>query len=65
MVDVVGVVGAGIMGAGIAQIAAQSGMKVLMSDVSIEVAEKGRAGIIRHLDKGFYDYSGETPVPSF
>jgi 3-hydroxybutyryl-CoA dehydrogenase len=51
MVDVVGVVGAGIMGAGIAQIAAQSGMKVLMSDVSIELAEKGKAGIVRQLDK--------------
>ncbi len=51
MVDIVGVVGAGIMGAGIAQIAAQSGMKVLMSDVSIELAEKGKAGIVRQLDK--------------
>ena len=51
MVDVVGVVGAGIMGAGIAQIAAQSGMKVLMSDVSIELAEKGKAGIVKQLDK--------------
>jgi len=51
MVDVIGVVGAGIMGAGIAQIAAQSGMKVLMSDVSLELAEKGKAGIVRQLDK--------------
>jgi 3-hydroxybutyryl-CoA dehydrogenase len=51
MVDIIGVVGAGIMGAGIAQIAAQSGIKVLMSDISLEVAEKGRTGIVRQLDK--------------
>jgi 3-hydroxybutyryl-CoA dehydrogenase len=49
--DIVGIVGTGIMGAGIAQIAAQSGMKVLMSDLSIELAEKGKAGIVRQLDK--------------
>lgn len=51
MVDIVGVVGAGIMGAGIAQIAARSGMKVLMSDISMDLAEKGKAGIVKQLDK--------------
>lgn len=51
MVDIVGVVGAGQMGAGIAQIAAQAGIKVLLSDVSIDVAAKGRAGIVKQLDK--------------
>ncbi len=51
MVDIVGVVGAGQMGAGIAQIAAQAGIKVLLSDVSIEVAAKGKAGIVKQLDK--------------
>ena len=40
MVDIVGVVGAGIMGSGIAQIAAQSGIRVLLSDVSLDLAEK-------------------------
>ena len=49
--DIVGVVGAGIMGGGIAQITALSGMKVLMSDVSLEVAEKGKARIVAQLDK--------------
>jgi 3-hydroxybutyryl-CoA dehydrogenase len=39
------------MGAGIAQIAAQSGLKVFLSDVSLDVASKGRAGIIKILDK--------------
>jgi len=51
MVDVIGVVGAGIMGAGIAQIAAQAGIRVLMSDVSAEVAAKGKSGIVKQLDR--------------
>lgn len=49
--DVIGVVGAGQMGAGIAQIAAQAGVQVLLSDVSLEVAQKGKAGIVKMLDK--------------
>ncbi|KKC26127.1 3-hydroxyacyl-CoA dehydrogenase family protein [Sphingomonas sp. SRS2] len=49
--DIIGVVGAGQMGAGIAQIAAQAGIKVLLSDVSIDVATKGKAGILKMLDK--------------
>ncbi|MES2498749.1 MAG: 3-hydroxyacyl-CoA dehydrogenase NAD-binding domain-containing protein [Pseudomonadota bacterium] len=49
--DIIGVVGAGQMGAGIAQIAAQSGLKVLLSDVSVDVAAKGKAGIVKMLDK--------------
>ena len=49
--DIIGVVGAGQMGAGIAQIAAQAGLKVLLSDVSLDVAEKGKAGIVKMLDK--------------
>ena len=49
--DIIGVVGAGQMGAGIAQISAQAGIKVLLSDVSIDVASKGKAGIVKMLDK--------------
>ena len=45
----IGVIGAGQMGAGIAQVAAQSGYEVLMSDVSLEMAEKGKAGIAKRL----------------
>lgn len=52
----VGVIGAGQMGAGIAQVCAQKGFEVLLSDVSIEVAERGKSGIDRRLgrqvDKG-------------
>jgi 3-hydroxybutyryl-CoA dehydrogenase len=47
----VGIIGAGQMGAGIAQVAAQSGYTVLLSDVSLEVAEKGKAGIAKRLTR--------------
>jgi len=41
----IGVIGAGQMGAGIAQVAAQAGYHVFLSDVSLEVAQKGKDGI--------------------
>ncbi len=46
-----GVVGAGQMGSGIAQVAARAGLTVLLSDVSLEVAEKGKAGISKQLGR--------------
>jgi 3-hydroxybutyryl-CoA dehydrogenase len=49
--NIVGIVGAGQMGAGIAQIAAQAGIRVLLSDVSEEVAAKGKAGIAKQLGR--------------
>jgi 3-hydroxybutyryl-CoA dehydrogenase len=48
---IVGVIGAGQMGSGIAQTAAQFGHQVLLTDVSLDVAEKGKAGIGKTLDK--------------
>lgn len=45
----VGVIGAGQMGAGIAQVAAQAGYHVLLSDVDRARAEAGRAGIRKQL----------------
>lgn len=52
----VGVIGAGQMGAGIAQVSAQAGYRTLISDISIERAEAGKAGIAkllaRAVDKG-------------
>ncbi|QQR97285.1 MAG: enoyl-CoA hydratase/isomerase family protein [Sphingobacteriales bacterium] len=39
----VGVLGAGMMGAGIAYVSAMAGMEVVLKDVSIEAAEKGKA----------------------
>lgn len=43
----IAVIGAGQMGAGIAQVAAQAGLHVYLSDLSVELAEKGKAGIVR------------------
>ncbi|MEJ7926445.1 3-hydroxyacyl-CoA dehydrogenase NAD-binding domain-containing protein [Sphingobium sp. AN641] len=53
MVDIttVGVIGAGQMGAGIAQVAAQAGYDVILSDIDLPRAEKGRDGIARLLAK--------------
>jgi 3-hydroxybutyryl-CoA dehydrogenase len=47
----IGVVGAGIMGAGIAQVAARAGMQVVLADVSLDKAEAGVASIARQLDR--------------
>ncbi len=47
----VGVLGTGQMGAGIAQVAAEAGLSVLMADINIEIAEKGKAGIAGRLAK--------------
>jgi 3-hydroxybutyryl-CoA dehydrogenase len=47
----IGVVGAGQMGSGIAQVAATAGLDVIMSDIKIEFAEKGLANITKILTK--------------
>ena len=47
----VGVIGAGQMGAGIAQVSAQAGYRVLLTDVSKERAEGGKAGIAKLLGR--------------
>jgi 3-hydroxybutyryl-CoA dehydrogenase len=47
----VGVIGAGQMGAGIAQVSAQAGYRVLLSDMDVERAEKGKAGIAKQLTR--------------
>ncbi len=47
----IGVVGTGQMGAGICQVAAQAGYDVVMSDINLDVAQKGKAGIGKLLDK--------------
>ena len=47
----VAIIGAGIMGSGIAQTVASKGMDVILSDVSVELAEKGKAGIVKSLSR--------------
>jgi 3-hydroxybutyryl-CoA dehydrogenase len=47
----IGVIGAGQMGAGIAQVSAQAGYRVFLCDVSLENAERGKAGIAKQLDR--------------
>src|SRR5688500_9802914 len=46
-----GVVGAGTMGHGIAQVAAQAGLDVVLVDVSPQARERGMAGIAKSLDR--------------
>ncbi len=50
-VKTIGVLGAGQMGAGIAQVAAQTGYTVLLADVSQERADAGKAGIVKQLSR--------------
>ena len=47
----VGVVGCGLMGAGIAQTAAQSGFPVVVREVSLELLQKGFKSIEKNLDR--------------
>ncbi|MGY2734731.1 3-hydroxybutyryl-CoA dehydrogenase [Sphingomonas sp. UYP23] len=49
--DTVGVIGVGQMGAGIAQVSAQAGYRVLLSDMNLERAAAGKAGIAKQLDR--------------
>uniref|UniRef100_A0A7C4AQV6 3-hydroxybutyryl-CoA dehydrogenase n=1 Tax=Desulfomonile tiedjei TaxID=2358 RepID=A0A7C4AQV6_9BACT len=47
----IGVIGAGLMGAGIAQVAAQSGFQVCMMDVETRFVDKGLGMIEKNLDR--------------
>ncbi|WP_336958373.1 3-hydroxyacyl-CoA dehydrogenase NAD-binding domain-containing protein [Sphingobium aquiterrae] len=47
----IGVIGAGQMGAGIAQVSAQAGYQVFLSDVDVARAQKGKDGIARQLGR--------------
>ncbi|UTW55141.1 3-hydroxybutyryl-CoA dehydrogenase [Kordiimonas sp. SCSIO 12610] len=51
MINKVGVIGAGQMGNGIAHVTAVAGMEVILSDVSIEQAAKGKAVIEKNLGR--------------
>jgi len=51
MSEIIGVIGAGTMGNGIAQTAASAGFDVLMCDVNNEFVERGIANISKSLDR--------------
>jgi 3-hydroxybutyryl-CoA dehydrogenase len=50
-IKTIGVVGAGQMGNGIAQVAAHSGFRVVMSDIAESFVQKGLATISKNLDR--------------
>ena len=51
-IDRVGVVGAGMMGAGIALVSARAGIKVVLLDATEDAAERGKAHTAAFMDKG-------------
>lgn len=51
MIQTIGILGAGQMGSGIAQVAAQSGFSAKLCDASLDLAKKGRARIESALAK--------------
>ncbi len=50
-IKTIGVVGAGQMGSGIAQVAATSGFHVIMNDIADAFIQKGLAGISKNMDR--------------
>jgi 3-hydroxybutyryl-CoA dehydrogenase len=51
MIDLIGVIGAGTMGNGIAQTAASAGIDVVLCDISDEAVNKGIANVGKSLDR--------------
>ena len=51
MPEIIGVIGAGTMGNGIAQTAANAGFEVIICDVNAELLERGLANIGKSLDR--------------
>lgn len=51
-IGVIGVIGAGLMGHGIAQVAAQSGYRVVLNDIKMELVERGLEKIKKFMEEG-------------
>jgi 3-hydroxybutyryl-CoA dehydrogenase len=51
MDHIIGVIGAGTMGNGIAQTAASAGFKVILNDISTDLLDRGTANIAKSLDR--------------
>jgi 3-hydroxybutyryl-CoA dehydrogenase len=50
-IQIIGVVGAGQMGAGIAHVASLAGLSVLLADANLERAQAGKASIAKRMDR--------------
>jgi 3-hydroxybutyryl-CoA dehydrogenase len=50
-IKMIGVVGAGQMGSGIAEVALTSGFSVLMRDVTVEAVQKGKSRIVKDFER--------------
>jgi 3-hydroxybutyryl-CoA dehydrogenase len=50
-IGTMGIIGAGQMGAGVAQVAAQAGLKILLNDVTGDLCDRGLEGIDRNLER--------------
>ena len=62
-ISCIGVVGAGQMGGGIAQVAARSGLEVVLHDITRERADAGRSDIAKRAKMVFVDV-GRNDVPN-
>lgn len=51
-VERIGVVGCGLMGSGIAEVCARAGLDVMVREVDEAAAERGRARLVKSLDRG-------------
>ena len=59
----IGIIGSGQMGAGIAQVSAQAGYHVYLSDVSMDIAERSKEGIAKQLARLVEKEKIEPPRP--
>jgi 3-hydroxybutyryl-CoA dehydrogenase len=50
-VSTIGIIGAGTMGSGIAQVCAGAGLDVILTDLNETIVEKGAAAVARNLDR--------------
>lgn len=63
-IQVVGVVGAGVMGVGVAQNLAQTGHQVILVDISEEILDKAKQEIRNNIRfQSFFNKSDNTPSP--
>jgi 3-hydroxyacyl-CoA dehydrogenase len=59
-IKTVGVLGAGLMGSGIAQVAAESGYQVVLRDIDTQFVDRGLKSIAKNLNR---DVEKGTPGP--